>query len=62
MSTSTRPKIPTPAEVDARIDAKRFPLTAQAYRQDRLFDPDTDGCFEYGLELILAGMQVSNQN
>ena len=27
---------------------------------DDLVDPDTDACFEYGLELILSGMQATN--
>lgn len=44
----------------ALVDARRFPLTAQAYANDDLFDPDTDACFEYGLELILAGMAATN--
>ena len=43
------------------VDAQRFPLTAQAYALDNLFDPDTDACFEYGLDLILSGMRVANE-
>jgi TetR/AcrR family tetracycline transcriptional repressor len=42
----------------AMIDHARFPLTAQAYARDDLFDPDTDDCFEYGLATIISGMQV----
>jgi TetR/AcrR family tetracycline transcriptional repressor len=45
---------------NGHVDAGRFPLTAQAYALDDLFDPDTDACFEYGLELILSGMQATN--
>ena len=40
------------------IDTARFPLTAQAYLDDDLFDPDTDACFEFGLQIILAGMHA----
>jgi TetR/AcrR family tetracycline transcriptional repressor len=40
------------------IDVARFPLTAQAYLDDDLFDPDTDACFEFGLQIILAGMHA----
>lgn len=43
----------------ALIDKTRFPLTAEAYVRDDLWDSDTDGCFEYGLELILTGMSAS---
>lgn len=43
----------------ALIDRTRFPLTAEAYVRDDLWDADTDGCFEYGLELILNGMSAS---
>ncbi|KIF76701.1 TetR family transcriptional regulator [Streptomyces sp. 150FB] len=43
------------------VDSTRFPLTAQAYARDDLFDPDTDDCFEYGLVIILSGMQATNQ-
>lgn len=42
---------------DGEVDAIRFPLTARAYARDDLFDPDTDDCFEYGLVIILNGMQ-----
>jgi AcrR family transcriptional regulator len=42
----------------AMIDDERFPLTAQAYARDDLFDPDTDDCFEYGLATIIRGMQA----
>lgn len=42
------------------LDAARFPLTAQAYVDDNLFDPNTDECFEYGMQIILAGMQATN--
>jgi TetR/AcrR family tetracycline transcriptional repressor len=45
----------------ALVDAARFPLTAQAYARDDLFDPDTDACFEYGLELILTGMAATHR-
>jgi TetR/AcrR family tetracycline transcriptional repressor len=41
------------------VDATRFPLTAQAYVDDGLWDADTDGCFEYGLALILTGMAAT---
>ncbi|CAM3427574.1 TetR/AcrR family transcriptional regulator C-terminal domain-containing protein [Kibdelosporangium persicum] len=41
------------------LDAARFPLTAQAYVDDELFDPNTDECFEYGMKIILAGMQAT---
>lgn len=44
------------------VDGLRFPLTAQAYARDNLFDPDTDDCFEYSLEIILAGMQETNRS
>jgi TetR/AcrR family tetracycline transcriptional repressor len=44
----------------ALVDAARFPLTAQAYARDDLFDPDTDACFEYGLALILTGMAATD--
>jgi TetR/AcrR family transcriptional regulator, tetracycline repressor protein len=43
------------------VDATRFPLTAQAYVDDGLWDADTDGCFEYGLALILTGMAATNR-
>jgi TetR/AcrR family tetracycline transcriptional repressor len=43
------------------IDSTRFPLTAQAYLEDNLFDADTEACFEYGLDIILAGMQATNR-
>nr|WP_225953201.1 TetR/AcrR family transcriptional regulator C-terminal domain-containing protein [Kibdelosporangium phytohabitans] len=42
------------------LDTARFPLTAQAYVDDNLFDPNTDECFEYGMQIILAGMQATN--
>lgn len=42
----------------ALVDRTRFPLTAEAYVRDDLWDSDTDGCFEYGLELILTGMST----
>jgi AcrR family transcriptional regulator len=45
----------------ALVDAARFPLTAQAYARDDLFDPDTDACFEYGLALILTGMAATDR-
>ncbi len=43
------------------VDATRFPLTAEAYVRDDLWDSDTDGCFEYGLELILTGMAATSR-
>ncbi len=43
------------------VDATRFPLTAQAYVDDGLWDSDTDGCFEYGLALILTGMAATSR-
>ena len=39
-----------------QLDETRFPLTAAAYADDNLWDTDTDGCFEYGMALILTGM------
>lgn len=51
-----------PAAHAELVDATRFPLTAQAYVDDGLWDTDTDGCFEYGLELILTGMAATNRH
>jgi TetR/AcrR family tetracycline transcriptional repressor len=48
----------TEADPHALVDRERFPLTAEAYVRDDLWDSDTDGCFEYGLELIIAGMSA----
>jgi len=42
------------------IDKHRFPLTAQVYAHDTLFDPDTDECFDYGLAIIVNGMQATH--
>jgi AcrR family transcriptional regulator len=42
------------------LDTARFPLTSQAYEDDELFDPNTDECFEYGMQIILTGMQATN--
>ncbi|MCE7004006.1 TetR/AcrR family transcriptional regulator C-terminal domain-containing protein [Kibdelosporangium philippinense] len=52
-------KSPEPAHT--AVDSGRFPLTAQAYVDDNLFDPDTDECFEYGMQIILAGMKATNE-
>lgn len=52
----------SPATHAELVDATRFPLTAQAYVDDGLWDTDTDGCFEYGLELILTGMATTNRH
>ncbi|GAA2786525.1 TetR/AcrR family transcriptional regulator C-terminal domain-containing protein [Crossiella cryophila] len=49
----------SPDGVPQGVDGARFPLTAQAYQDDNLFDTDTDDCFEYGLTVILAGMNVT---
>lgn len=43
----------------ALINQARFPLTAEAYVRDDLWDSDMDGRFEYGLELILSGMSAN---
>jgi TetR/AcrR family tetracycline transcriptional repressor len=53
---STLPSKDVPLQTG--VDSSRYPLTAQAYAQDDLYDLDTDECFEYGLGTILAGMQI----
>lgn len=40
------------------VNPARFPLTAVAYANDELFDSNTDECFEYGMKIILVGMQA----
>lgn len=45
-----------PDRLAERIDATRFPLTARMHTL--LFDPDTDGGFEYGLRIVLAGLRT----
>ncbi|MFC0105028.1 TetR/AcrR family transcriptional regulator C-terminal domain-containing protein [Kibdelosporangium aridum] len=50
----------SPESAHSKLDTARFPLTAQAYVDDNLFDPNTDECFEYGMQIILAGMQAAN--
>lgn len=48
-----------PERLGGKVDADRFPLTAQALTD--LFDPDTDAGFEYGLQIILAGMRTTQE-
>jgi TetR/AcrR family tetracycline transcriptional repressor len=55
--TAAAPQADPHAATSATSDA-RYPLTAQAYTRDDLFDPDTDDCFEYGLTVIIRGMQA----
>ncbi|QUQ63241.1 TetR/AcrR family transcriptional regulator C-terminal domain-containing protein [Kutzneria sp. CA-103260] len=55
-------QVHTSAGEAGHVDAARFPLTAQAYLDDNLFDPDTDDCFEFGLQIILAGMHTTRES
>lgn len=50
LASAPAPHPPSP------VDPHRYPLTAQAYEHDNLWDTDTEACYEYGLTLILTGM------
>jgi TetR/AcrR family tetracycline transcriptional repressor len=44
------------SQLQAEIDARRFPLFSQAYGD--LFPQDMTAAFEHGLEVILAGLRT----